>query len=98
MDLGDLRTASDPLGLFCARLKRLQMRSGIKQAELLGAAGLKRSQVSAILNGKIENPPDWSVTLAIVRTCLKHAETTNRLMPPDLSDEADWQRRYFDLE
>jgi hypothetical protein len=49
MDLEDSGTASHPLGLFCARLKRLQVQSGIKQADLLGAAGLKRSQVSAIL-------------------------------------------------
>ncbi len=98
MDLGDPGTASDPLGLFCARLKRLQTQSGIKQADLLGAAGLKGSQVSDILNGKIERPPDWGVTIAIVRACLEHAKAAARLVPPDLSDEADWQRRYFDLE
>ena len=98
MDLGDPGTASDPLGLFCVRLKRLQTQSGIKQAGLLGAAGLKRSQVSDILNGKTERPPDWGVTIAIVRACLEHAKADGRLVPPDLSDEADWQRRYFDLE
>lgn len=98
MDLGGPGTASDPLGLFCARLKRLQTQSGIKQTHLLGAAGLKRSQVSDILNGKIERPPEWGVTIAIVRACLEHAKAASRLVPPDLSDEADWQRRYFDLE
>lgn len=98
MDLGDLSTASDPVGLFCARLKRLQAQSGIKQAQLLGAAGRKKSQVSDILNGNIERPPDWGVTIAIIRACLEHAKAASRLVPPDLSDEADWQRRYFDLE
>ena len=98
MDLGDPGTASDPLGLFCARLRRLQTTSGIRQAGLLGAAGLKRTQVSDILNGKIERPPDWGVTIAMVRACLEHAKAAGRLVPPDLSDEADWQRRYFDLE
>jgi transcriptional regulator with XRE-family HTH domain len=98
MDLEDSGIASDPLGLFCARLKRLQTQSGIKQTDLLGAAGRKRSQVSDILNGKIERPPDWRVTIAIVRACLEHAKASSRLVPPDLSDEADWQRRYFDLE
>ena len=98
MDLGDPGTASGPLDLFCARLKRLQAQSGVKQADLLDTAGLKRSQVSAILNGKIERPPDWGVTIAIIRACLKHAKAASRLVPPDLSDEADWQRRYFDLE
>lgn len=78
--------------------KGLQTQSGIKQADLLGAAGLKRSQVSDILNGKIERPPDWGVTIAIVGACLEHAKAASRLVPPDLSDEADWQRRYFDLE
>ena len=72
--------------------------SGIKQADLLDAAGLKKSQVSDILNGKIERPPDWGVTIAMVRACLEHAKAAGRLVPPDLSDEADWQRRYFDLE
>lgn len=85
MDLGDPGTASDPLGLFCARLKRLQTQSGIKQAGLLGAAGLKRSQVSDILNSKIERPPDWGITIAIVRACLEHAKADGRLVPPDLS-------------
>jgi uncharacterized protein YidB (DUF937 family)/transcriptional regulator with XRE-family HTH domain len=98
MDSEDSGAASDPLSLFCARLRRLQRQSGIKQADLLGAAGLKRSQVSDILNGKIERPPGWGVTIAIIRACLEHAKAGSRLVPPDLSDEADWQRRYFDLE
>jgi transcriptional regulator with XRE-family HTH domain len=98
MDLGDPGTASDPLGLFCARLKRLQTQSGINQAALLDAAGLGRSQVSDILKGKVKRRPDWGVTIAIVRACLEHAKAASRLVPPDLSDEADWQRRYFDLE
>jgi transcriptional regulator with XRE-family HTH domain len=98
MDLGDPGTASDPLSLFCARLKRLQGQSGIKQAALLGAAGRKSSQVADILNGKIKRPPDWGVTLAIVRACLEHAKATDRLVPPDLSSEAGWRRRHIDLE
>jgi transcriptional regulator with XRE-family HTH domain len=98
MDLGSPGTASGPLRLFCARLKRLQEASGIRQAGLLDAAGLKRSQVSDILNGKIERPPEWGVAIAIVRACLEHAKAVGSLVPPDLSDEADWQRRYFDLE
>jgi transcriptional regulator with XRE-family HTH domain len=98
MDLGNPGSASDPLALFCARLRRLQMQSGIKQAALLGPAGLKRSQVSHNLNGKIEKPPSWGATIAIVRACLEHAKATGSLVPSDLSDEADWQRRYFDLE
>lgn len=98
MDLGDPGAASDPLSLFCARLKRLQEACGIRQAGLLGAAGLKRPQVSGILNGKIERPPEWGVTIAMVRACLEHAKAVGSLVPPDLSDEADWQRRYIDLE
>ena len=98
MDLVDPGSASSPLGLFCARLRRLQTESGIRQADLLGAAGRKKSQVSDILNGKIERPPDWGVTIAIVHACLEHARPPSALVPPDLIDEADWQRRYFDLE
>ena len=37
-----------PVGLFCARLKRLQQAAGLTQASLAAAAGLKKSQMSAI--------------------------------------------------
>jgi hypothetical protein len=95
MDLGHPGNTSDPLDLFCARLRRLQTTSGIKQAGLLSAAGRKKSQVSYILTGKIEKPPEWRVTIAIVRACLEHAKAAGRLVPPDLGDEADWWRRYL---
>lgn len=98
MGLRDSGTASDPLALFCARLKRLQLASGASQASLAGAARLGRSQLSDVLNGKIKKVPDWDATLGMVRACLKHAEAKGRTVPPDLRDEGDWRRRYSDVE
>ena len=54
--------------------------------------------MSDILNGKIKRLPDWDVIIAMVRACLEHAEASSRTVPPDLRDEADWRRRYADLE
>lgn len=98
MGQGHPGTDSGPLGLFCTRLKRLQDVSGIKQAALLAPTGLGRTQVSNILKGKIARPPSWAITIAIVRACLEHAKASGSLVPPDLADEAGWQRGYFDLE
>jgi len=98
MELGDPGTTSGPLMLFCARLKRLQMASGISQSRLLSAAHLGRSQMSDILNGKIKRRPDWDMVAAIVRACLEYAESEHRSVPLDLRNEGDWRRRYTDLE
>lgn len=98
MELGYSGTASGPLALFCARLKRLQLASGITQARLKDVAHLGRAQMSDMLNGRIKRPPDWNVTIAVVRACLEYAETRGRPVPPDLRDEGDWRRRYADLE
>jgi len=54
--------------------------------------------MSDILNGRIKQCPNWQVTVMVVRTCLEHAERTGRPVPPDLRDEEDWRRRYYDLE
>lgn len=98
MDLVDPGSDSSPLGLFCARLKRLQIASGISQAGLRGAAHLEKSQVSAILNGKVKRLPDWGVTIGLVGACLKYAENKGSLVPLELRDERDWRRRYADVE
>ena len=96
--VGDPGATSGLLTLFCGRLKRLQMASGISQSRLLGIVHLGRSQMSDILNGKIKRLPDWDVTIAMVRACLEYAEASSRPVPPDLRDEGDWRRRYADLE
>lgn len=98
MELGELGATSGPLALFCSRLKRLQRASGISQAQLLTAAHLGKSQMSAILNGKIKRSPDWDVTIAVVRACKEYAEVKGRLVPLELRDERDWRRRHADLE
>ena len=98
MARGNSGTAPGPLDLFCARLKRLQRSAGITQTSLAATAQLSTTQMSDILNGKIKQRPGWKVTATVVRACLEHAERTGRLMPPDLRDEDDWERRYYDLE
>jgi len=87
-----------PLVLFCARLRRLQQASGIAQASLARAVRLSTSQTSEILNGKIKRPPSRETTVSVVQACLNHAKKTKRVVPPDLSDPKDWERRLFDLE
>jgi transcriptional regulator with XRE-family HTH domain len=98
MDLVEPVNDSGPLGLFCARLKRLQVASGISQAGLLSAVHLEKSQVSAILNGKVKKLPDWGVVIGLVGACLEYAQDKGRLVPPGLRDERDWRRRYDDVE
>jgi transcriptional regulator with XRE-family HTH domain len=87
-----------PLGLFCARLRRLQQAAGITQTSLANTVRLSTSQMSDILNGKIKTLPDWDVVAAMVRVCMKHAERAARPVPPDLREEGDWRRRHADLE
>ena len=98
MARGDHGTAVGPLALFCARLKRLQQAVGITQTSLARTACLGTSQMSDILNGNIKRPPDWDVTATVVRACLDWAERAHKPVPADLGDEADWRRRYGDLE
>ena len=97
-DETDPAVSLTPLGLFCARLKRLQEAAGLTQVSLAEAAGLKKSAMSAILNGRIERRPRWNVVKKIVHTCLLHANELDKLVPPDLCEEEEWRRRYFDLE
>jgi tetratricopeptide (TPR) repeat protein/transcriptional regulator with XRE-family HTH domain len=94
----DPAAAAGPLVRFCARLKRLQEAAGLTQTSLAVAADRSTSQMSAILNGQIKKRPEWDVVRKVVDACLAHAEETGRLVPPDLRDEEDWRRRYFDLE
>jgi transcriptional regulator with XRE-family HTH domain len=97
MDLEDSCGTSGALAGFCASLKRLQEASGISQVGLLGAAHLEKSQVSAILNGKIKRIPDWDVVIAVVRACLEYADAKGRPMPADLRDAGHWRQRYAKL-
>ena len=89
---------STPLALFCARLKRLQQAAALTQTSLAKTAGLQKSQMSAILNGGIKKRPDWNVVKKVVHECLLQAHEAGRPVPPDLLDEQEWRRRYFDLE
>ena len=100
----DTGTAAGPLPLFCGRLKRLQQAVGLTQTSLARTAQLSTTQMSDILNGKINTPPDWDVVDIVVRACLDHAASKGKSLAPDLRDEDDkgnkdiWRRRYGDLE
>ena len=93
-----IAVGSLPLTLFCARLKRLQRAADLTQTSLASAAHLSTSQISDILNGKIKRLPDWDIVATVVRACLAHAKEEGKSLPMDLRDEADWRRRFADLE
>ncbi len=90
--------APGPLQIFCARLRRLQLTSGLTQVALARHAGMSKSHMSEILNGAIKRPPDWRVVNSVITACLDHAVKTARVLPPDVQSGADWRRRYDDLE
>jgi HEAT repeat protein len=92
------RNSDGALQEFCARLKRLQVMSGISQAALTGHAGLGRTQMSDVLNGNIRRVPDWDIVQAVVRACSRHAESRGIILPPDVGNEQAWRLRYADLE
>lgn len=57
------------LAEFCRSLRHLCRDSGASQSSLARRLGLSPAQVSAILNGKIKQPPDWPRVEQIVTYC-----------------------------
>lgn len=92
------RTVSGPLLAFCARLKRLQVASGMTQVALAHHVSLGKSQMSDILNGNIRDLPDKDLIDMVVHACLDHARKTTKPLSANLGDEDEWRRRYNDLE
>jgi tetratricopeptide (TPR) repeat protein len=70
---------------FCAGLRRLQEGCGLDLAALARRLGYSRSQLYAILGGKISRPPEWNrLVEPLVRACSGNDE---RLIN-------EWRRRH----
>lgn len=59
-----------PVAEFCAALRQLQLGAGVSSPSLARRLQLSRSQLHAILHGRIKRPPDWSTLVEpFVRAC-----------------------------
>jgi tetratricopeptide (TPR) repeat protein/transcriptional regulator with XRE-family HTH domain len=55
---------------FCARLRELQLRSGIAVTALAGQLGISRQHLHDVLAGRVKRPPVWDRIVApLVRAC-----------------------------
>ncbi|MGH3886814.1 MAG: NB-ARC domain-containing protein, partial [Pseudonocardiaceae bacterium] len=64
------KEAGDPVAEFCAGLRRLQEGCGLDRAALARRLGYSRSQLYAILDGRISRPPEWArLVEPLVRVC-----------------------------
>lgn len=69
------QTSGDPVAQFCAELRRFQEDCGLDRATLARRLSYSRSQLYAILDGKISRPPDWSRFVEpLVRLCTDNDE------------------------
>jgi tetratricopeptide (TPR) repeat protein len=65
----------DPIAEFCAGLRRLQEGCGLDPAALARRLGYSRSQLYAILGGRISRPPEWNrLVEPLVRVCTGNDE------------------------
>jgi tetratricopeptide (TPR) repeat protein len=75
----------DPVAEFCTGLRRLQQDRGFDRTALARRLGYSRSQLYAILNGRISRPPEWDrLVEPLVRTCTDNDERA----------VAEWRRRH----
>lgn len=83
--------STGPVADFCAELAELQRKSRIPRAVLARTLNYGRSQLYAILDGRIKRPPEWDrLVEPLVRTCL-----ANELAGPALERAvADWRHRH----
>ncbi len=65
-----------PVAGFCAGLRRLQQGCGLDRAALARRLGYSRSQLYAILDGRIIRPPEWDrLVEPLVRVCTGNDES-----------------------
>jgi WD40 repeat protein len=59
-----------PVTEFCDELRRVQVASGLDRSALARRLGYSRSQLYAILDGRISRPPEWDrVVEPLIRAC-----------------------------
>jgi len=69
----------DALARLCGDLRRLREQAGGPSVRALAVqVGLGKSQVAAILAGRIRRPPDWSVVRGLVDACYGFARQHGR--------------------
>ncbi len=93
--------ASDVLTQLCLDLRTLREQAGGPSVRgLSDAVGLGKSQVDAILNGRIRRPPDWDVVRGLVEAFYKHAHDHGRQTRLSIQAgmEEYWRPRYAMVE
>ncbi|MGY0234383.1 ATP-binding protein [Longispora urticae] len=93
--------ARELLASLCADLRLLRTQAGGPGLrDLARRAGLGKSQVGAILAGRVRRPPDWRVVAALVEGVRAHAVEHGRTARLSLRTgvEEYWRPRYALLE
>jgi tetratricopeptide (TPR) repeat protein len=94
-------TTQEMLAQLCADLRTLRIQAGGPSLRTLAErVRIGKSQLGAILNGQVREPPDWRVVAGIVEVCTRHArdhERGERLALPTGVDEF-WRPRYAMVE
>jgi tetratricopeptide (TPR) repeat protein len=93
--------ADQLLAELCADLKRLWTQAGGPSLRRLeGQLRISKSQLGAILNGRIRRPPDWRVVSGLVRAATQYAADHGQLDRVSLRTGVAefWRPRYAVLE
>jgi len=93
--------AAEVLATFCHDLRLLREQAGGPSVRVLAArVGLGKSQVDAILNGRIRRPPEWHVVRGMVDAFYGFARDSRRLSQLSITAGLDeyWRPRHALLE
>ncbi len=93
--------ANDVLAQLCLDLRTLREQAGGPSVRVLSEeVGLGKSQVDAILNGRIRRPPDWDVVRGLVEVFYKQAHDHGRQSRLSIRAgvEEYWRPRYAMVE
>jgi tetratricopeptide (TPR) repeat protein len=93
--------AEELLAQFCADLRLLRTQAGGPSLRLLSErVGMSKSQLGVILNGQVQELPDWRVVTGLVESfveCAQEQGRTARLSLPTGVEEF-WRHRYAMVE
>lgn len=86
---------------FCRHLRLLWTQAGGPTLRVLSERiGMSKSQLGAILNGKVQRLPDWKVVRGLVENARQYAHDHNRTANISFRTEVEeyWKPRYRVLE
>ncbi|MFI5888595.1 tetratricopeptide repeat protein [Actinoplanes sp. NPDC051513] len=86
-------SAAEALRSFCSRLRRLRLEAGGPSIDSLArnpAIPRGRSQLYAVLNGEVKEPPQWDFVRPYVETCVTYARQHGNVMSLPV-DPARWR-------